>query len=252
MKKLRTTRISLSLVIVFLSLAAAGAMWILFRTIISINDTNGNATDASNQIIVDDDIYDFNSCINAGNPIMETYPEQCRYNGRTYTNLDQLDSNNSQQGTRVVSGKRGFSMVVPDGMALIRDKSSDNFVLQGQKQFTRTPGVPALITDVEVYGTDSPSVLAVFIPGAYGVAPPEGDEESIVLGGLSGSKFTKRYTEDTERGMGQRDAGDIAYEYRLTFENGTELAVWYNIYADIDATDNVAVVEAMLASIRIP
>lgn len=34
-------------------------------------------------------INDFASCAAAGNPIMESYPEQCHHNGTTYTNPDQ-------------------------------------------------------------------------------------------------------------------------------------------------------------------
>ncbi len=34
-------------------------------------------------------VTDFASCAAAGNPIMESYPEQCHYNGTTYTNTDQ-------------------------------------------------------------------------------------------------------------------------------------------------------------------
>lgn len=34
-------------------------------------------------------VTDFASCAAAGNPIMESYPEQCHHNGTTYTNTDQ-------------------------------------------------------------------------------------------------------------------------------------------------------------------
>lgn len=33
----------------------------------------------------DDAIQTFEDCVAAGNPILETYPEQCMANGRTYT-----------------------------------------------------------------------------------------------------------------------------------------------------------------------
>lgn len=40
------------------------------------------ATDSPN-------VTDFASCAAAGNPIMESYPEQCHHDGTTYTNPDQ-------------------------------------------------------------------------------------------------------------------------------------------------------------------
>jgi len=35
------------------------------------------------------DVTDFASCAAAGNPIMESYPEQCHHDDTTYTNPDQ-------------------------------------------------------------------------------------------------------------------------------------------------------------------
>ncbi len=41
-------------------------------------------------------INSFQECVAAGNPIMESYPEQCSANGQTFTNPDQaLSSENS-------------------------------------------------------------------------------------------------------------------------------------------------------------
>jgi len=31
-----------------------------------------------------DNVNDFSSCVNAGYPVMESYPRQCNYNGRTF------------------------------------------------------------------------------------------------------------------------------------------------------------------------
>lgn len=35
-------------------------------------------------------VTDFESCVAAGNPVMESYPEQCAANGKTYTNQAQI------------------------------------------------------------------------------------------------------------------------------------------------------------------
>jgi hypothetical protein len=34
-------------------------------------------------------VHDFNSCIAAGNPVLESYPEQCVYQGQSYINPSQ-------------------------------------------------------------------------------------------------------------------------------------------------------------------
>ncbi len=49
------------------------------------------------QIDINPAITDFNSCSAAGYPIMESYPRQCRANGRTYT--ERLIDNNSSSCT---------------------------------------------------------------------------------------------------------------------------------------------------------
>jgi hypothetical protein len=40
-----------------------------------------------NQYASGTDITDFQSCMDAGNPIMESYPRQCANNGTTYTEI---------------------------------------------------------------------------------------------------------------------------------------------------------------------
>lgn len=37
----------------------------------------------------EDSINSFAACVAAGNPVMESYPEQCRANGQTFTNPEQ-------------------------------------------------------------------------------------------------------------------------------------------------------------------
>lgn len=43
---------------------------------------------AKNDILI---VNDFYSCVQAGNPIMESYPRQCAHNGTTYTEVIKKD-----------------------------------------------------------------------------------------------------------------------------------------------------------------
>lgn len=38
------------------------------------------------------EVTDFDSCVKAGNPVMESYPEQCAHEGTTYTNVIDFDT----------------------------------------------------------------------------------------------------------------------------------------------------------------
>ncbi len=48
----------------------------------------------------------FQACVDAGNPVMESYPEQCRANGQTFTNPDQkvTSPDPAPSGTQGVHG----------------------------------------------------------------------------------------------------------------------------------------------------
>jgi hypothetical protein len=44
---------------------------------------------AYKQVTSADKITDFKSCVAAGNPVLESYPEQCTYNGQSFINPTQ-------------------------------------------------------------------------------------------------------------------------------------------------------------------
>jgi len=71
-----------------LPLIVVGIMFISACTseplVIDDTDDNGKVVDDVDKIN-DDSVIDFQTCIAAGNPAMESYPRQCRHDDKTYT-----------------------------------------------------------------------------------------------------------------------------------------------------------------------
>jgi hypothetical protein len=63
------------------------AAMLLVALVVSIFVWNNGKTEAPGA--PNNTINSFADCVAAGNPVMESYPEQCAANGKTYTNPDQ-------------------------------------------------------------------------------------------------------------------------------------------------------------------
>lgn len=67
-------------------------------------------------------IIDFESCVAAGNPVMETYPRQCRANGQNYVEIIKDNLNNTNQVACDLMAK-----LCPDGSAVGRSGPNCEF-----------------------------------------------------------------------------------------------------------------------------
>lgn len=100
-------------------------------------------------------INSFEDCVAAGNPVMESYPEQCSVNGKTYVNEAQLndpanqpDSESSEKnsGNGYVSPlnefeKKGVAinyMTKEDDAGIVIQKKSDTSKLKGASEEFKT------------------------------------------------------------------------------------------------------------------
>lgn len=234
----------ISLIIVTLVvvlIAAAG--WILFDR------------QKSNQAVINTKVVNsFDECVAAGNPIMESYPEQCAADGKTFTNVRMNDSL-IYLNERVESGKKSFSITFPDGWATItRSIQEDFFIIGGEKQPVVKHRAKPAIQNVDTHGGDGPSVFAVFIEENNDYKPQgEASIFSIGKGGssLHGAKYTYVYVKDDQPGyIGGRLQNDRSYEYVFDLPHGKRLRAWYNVYGS-DPANNIAVIEQTLQTISL-
>lgn len=205
------------------------------------------------------EINTFDQCVAAGNPVMESYPEQCASGGKTFTRVieeDPAPDNLNVFTTVVNSGKGSFDITIPDGWNLIKDAQADYIVIPGDKQPVVQPGTKPVVATSDGYGSDGPSVFAVLVNDVFDLSLPQGTETAFAIGKadtlLEGKRYSYIYEEDQESdGLGGgRLKGDRDYTYIFNLKDGRQLRAWYNVYGS-DPTNNIATVEDVLRTIVI-
>lgn len=103
-------------------------------------------------------INSFAECVAAGNPVMESYPEQCAANGKTFTNSTQAQSQIPDTDETVLmigpgtfeASSKLYSLDVPDGWQL---KSSNSENPESSLGFSDTAGSCDASINLKLYDT---------------------------------------------------------------------------------------------------
>jgi hypothetical protein len=199
-------------------------------------------------------ITNFDECVAAGNPVMESYPEQCAADGQTFTN--DVGEVNNGFNTTATSGLGAFEVIFPDGMGeIIKPMDSDSFFVMGMTQPDFKVGGETTIKELESFGTDAPSLFNIVVGENF--AEPRGTVEEYTLvngkeNSIVGKRYIYIYEADTEEyGIGyQRYKGDRDYEYIFPLGNGKQLRVYYSVWGT-DPRNNSVTIEDIIATIRI-
>jgi hypothetical protein len=230
----------------------AGLIAILFVALVS-GFTYIRVKQADKEIASTRQVDNFDQCVAAGNPIMESFPEQCTAKGQTFTKETEMDLYNSGWNTRLESGQGAFSVMFPDGWAdIIKVLDSDWFLIGGNKQPEAVSGESVKVTELASYGGDSQSIFSILLHDNF--AAPEGvpTEYTLVNGKenpISGKKYIHEYTADTEVGIGYlRIKGDRDYTYVFDVGNGKELRIYYSVY-NSDPSNQIEIVDTIVDSI---
>ncbi len=198
-------------------------------------------------------INSFAECVAAGNPVMESYPEQCMANGRTWSNPDQV-LNQPEQASATVSGQGGLSVVFPsDWTGIRRIMDSDWFIIPGTDQPRQLGLISAGISDSESYGGGGASVFSILIHDNFAEPIGVAADYTLVNGKdnpIAGKKYTHEYTEDTEEGLGARLKGDREYTYVFDIGDGKQLRIFYNVFVS-DPRNLIDQAEAVIDSIKL-
>jgi len=102
-----------------------------------------NITDNDTNITVQEEINSFEECVEAGNPVMESYPRQCRANGKTFLSLtDLFDSSKNascaaDDDCRLVNSGHAFACCWAGACDEI-DYSSDKWIAVNKEWFENT------------------------------------------------------------------------------------------------------------------
>lgn len=81
-------------------------------------------------------ITNFDECVAAGNPVMESYPEQCHADGQTFA--DTKDGPEESKNVTFVSGEQGIRIFAEGDVDKLPDQTPDSFK-EYMKQKARNP-----------------------------------------------------------------------------------------------------------------
>jgi hypothetical protein len=202
-------------------------------------------------------ITNFDECVAAGNPVMESYPEQCAADGQTFVNEEQQFDNG--WNTEATSGLGKFSLVFPDGFGeVIKPLDSDSFYLMGLNQPALEQGGKTTINEQDFFGTDAPSLFTVTVLENSNYDTPLGTVSDYTLvngkeNPIKGKKYSYIYEADEPEaeGIGQRRyKNDRNYIYIFPISDSKVLSVSYAVYSQ-DPRNNIETIEAIIDTIRL-
>ena len=150
---------------------------------------------------------------------------------------------------RIESGQKRYSVRIPDGWEIIRPLDGDWLIIPGMEQPVYAEGSVVTVKDTESYGTDEPSIFSILIYD--NISEPRGTASDFSIGSLKGKKYTYVAPEDNGQELGHEDKGDKTYDYRFDLSDGNELAIWYRVFVNTDARDQVETVDKIVQSIEL-
>lgn len=192
------------LTVIFGLLCIAAALWFFVVRSKDVAVPAGNGSKA---------VTNFEECAAAGNPIMESYPEQCSANGRRFTK--QISNTTSDDVTNTwktfTPDTKRYTIRIPDGWEAVT--MNNNLYVRDADKLIYTAGKTATISSIEG-GWDGGSPFALYDPGSYAdQIVREGNEVSTLQTkqGLTVNKYVYNQTTEPE-GIGY-PLGAKVYNY---------------------------------------
>lgn len=176
-------------------------------------------------------ITSFDECVAAGNPVMESYPEQCAANGKTFVN----DRQQSEDGTSAEAAEspssdwllyespgKEFRIRLADGWQLTRyDKSASLYHLANDLAIR--PGIPAVVKEI-LAGRDASTGFSIVFRDnnelkEHPISPRGAKQVSLKTEtGLEIEKYI--YVQPTEPDAIDIPKGAKEYQYYVKSEKG--------------------------------
>lgn len=198
-------------------------------------------------------------CVAAGNPVMESYPEQCRANGRTFVNPDaKVSAPPTEDGATtdtIASVNNAFTVGIPRGWGpVIRAADIDALLMTGETQPTADTSKPVVVLTSNSYGSDGPIIFSIGVYQVVDTNLPSGTKSDITIGQgnttVTGARYAYTYPEDVDQEVGSRKGGDKDYVYLFTLPDGRYLRASYHVYAS-DTRDRVDQFDDIVRSLKL-
>lgn len=198
---------------------------------------NRNIDTALNTVDTKAQITNFDECVAAGNPVMESYPEQCAANGQTFVN----DKNNSSGGNKTsevdttdwklyTNKTGGFSFNHPttwnfasnpdscsEGLVLFGVKTSDNQSTAGK---CAAGGARAFGQMSISWKSDKVDLSACGLGSSW----KTDSTEELKIAGVPGIKTSGTYIANDEDLLGREAEGNTTTQYCFVAEGKLYIA----------------------------
>lgn len=194
-------------------------------------------------------ITNFDECVAAGNPVMESYPEQCAADGRTFTNPNQKVTEAKEEDSWFLfePTNKKYTLRIPDGWKAT--ELSSNLYVRDASSLEYIKGTKATVEVLSEGGWDGASPFALYYPEQNSdEIVKEGTKVGEILTdeGLKVEKY--RFVQTTNPdGIGYQK-GDTAYSYY--FEADGRYIVVSHVFSE-EAKDHSETVERLIKTIKV-
>lgn len=194
-------------------------------------------------------ITNFDECVAAGNPVMESYPEQCAANGQTFTNPNQKVADTKEEDSWLLfePTNKQYSLRIPDGWKAT--ELTSNLYVRDVANLEYIKGTKATVEVLSEGGWDGASPFSLYYPEqASDEIIKEGDKVGVILTeeGLKVEKYKYVQTTDPD-GIGYQK-GDTVYNYYFGLDG--EYVVVSHVFSKA-SDDQSATVERLIKTIKI-
>jgi len=201
------------------------------------------------------EITNFDQCVAAGNPVMESYPEQCAANGKTFTR--QIDTGQNTQPSDETAGwllyespGGEYSLRLADGWNLTRYQKSSSIYTFNNSDLVLETGTKAVITEVDGGGDGRTGLFINYASQNIDQIVTPGTKQTPLTtnDGLEVEKYywiVSGYSNDGGLGIGN---GDTQYTYVIRKSADRVMTIDYSFQPG--STDYHNLVEKVVKTIH--
>ncbi len=232
------TAIEVVLVIVIIGLIGIST-WLFYER----NQQNATVKDSQTS-----QINSFEDCAAAGNPISQTFPEQCRADGKTYTKTDN-SSNETSDWLVYNSPNKEFSVQLADGWNLTISENGLSLYTFSNENTNLTTGLRAIVSPSQG-GRDGRSgfFMNYATQNTDQIDTPGAKQTSLKTAeGIEISKYFWVVSGYQNEGAGVAN-GDSQYTYVLRKSPTQTIVVDYSFQTG--QADNSLTIEKVLKTVR--
>lgn len=198
------------------------------------------------------EISSFEECVAAGNPIMESYPEQCAANGKTFANPNQkVEQPHDESASWFLyeSPDKEYTVRLADGWQVNRYQKSSSIYAYDNSKLAISTGTKAVVTEVDG-GTDGSTGLFInyATQNIEQIVTPGNKQTSLKTNdGLEVEKYYWVISGYSDDGLGARN-GDAEYTYVIRKSPNQVITVGYSFPSG--GSDYHEVVEKVVQTIH--